>query len=141
MRSLIYNPITGIIDGILTASTEALMDIQSEGLAPLMIYKIKDSDVPHEITELIYMDITVMPPVLKNQENLLAEFDKLSVTADGVDIATITGLPIPCTVNIDGNSYDVPNGTFEFTAIAIGTYEVSVDEIAYLRKDWVINAN
>ena len=47
MRSLIYNPITGIIDGILTASTEALMYIQSEGLAPLMIYKIKKIYLPN----------------------------------------------------------------------------------------------
>jgi hypothetical protein len=86
-----------------------------------------------------YVDLDNME--VFNKTVLQQDFDKLSITADGIDFATLTGLPIPCTVNVDGNSYYVTDGTFEFTAISIGDYEINVNEIAYFRKDWIINAH
>lgn len=56
------------------------------------------------------------------------EFDKIEITADGSDATTLTGLPDPCTVLIDGEPQEVTGGTLEFSADTPGEYEVEVRE-------------
>ena len=71
---------------------------------------------------------------------LAADFDTLTITADGVDEATLSGLPDPCTVYVDGVATEVTGGEFIFAAASWGTYVIQVNEVAYLPKRWEITA-
>lgn len=55
-------------------------------------------------------------------------FDKLAIAADGVEIATLTGLPDPCTVLVDGVPQEVTGGVLEFSAATPGTYKVEAPD-------------
>ena len=79
-------------------------------------------------------------PVLK--KSLAASWDKQSVAAGGLDEAVLSSLPIPCTVTVDWQTkVDVFDGSFEFSAIDPGDYHVMVDEVGYLREEWIIEAD
>lgn len=67
--------------------------------------------------------------------------DKTTITADGVDAATVSGLPVPCTVYVDGAAVAVADGTFIFKASAAGAYTLTVDEPAVLPWETTINAD
>lgn len=72
---------------------------------------------------------------------LAAGWDTQTIDADGVDTATLTGLPVPCQVHVDGVPYDVDDGSFEFTAVAPGDYHIWVDHPEYLTQGWIIDAD
>tara|TARA_R110002072_G_scaffold302699_2_gene487453 strand:+ start:19583 stop:19981 length:399 start_codon:yes stop_codon:yes gene_type:complete len=86
-----------------------------------------------------YVDINTLE--IKPRTELLADFDTLSIAADGVTEAVLSGLPIPCTVYVDFTPYLVNDGDFEFSVTNVGPYKIVVDEAAYLRKEWVINGH
>lgn len=70
-----------------------------------------------------------------------ATWDAITVAADGVAEIVLSGLPVPCTVLIDyEHSVEVTDGSLEFTADAPGTYSVVVDEVAYIRQEWTVDA-
>lgn len=71
---------------------------------------------------------------------LSATLDKATVTADGIDEAVLSGLPIPCTVYIDGVPEVINDGSAEFSFTDPGTYIVMVNEPAYLQQFWQIEA-
>ena len=73
------------------------------------------------------------------REELTATWNAETVTADGSEIV-LSGLPIPCTVYVDGEAVIVDDGSLEFSADTAGEYNVRVDEAAYLEKEWLINA-
>lgn len=59
-------------------------------------------------------------------------FDKTSIAADDTDTATLTGLPDPCTVSIDGTEYEVTGGTLEITSALPAIYQIEItDEAAF----------
>lgn len=94
-----------------------------------------------DITNDQYIDILQNPPIVRDKTITVADFDKLSILADGIETATLSNLPIPCTVYLDENPHIVSDGIFIFDTADIGDYEIYIDEVAYLRKDWIINAN
>lgn len=69
-----------------------------------------------------------------------AQIDKITIVADSTDTATITGLPTPCTITVDGASYEVTDGVFEFTVDISGTYKIKAEAFPYLPKEWEITA-
>lgn len=71
---------------------------------------------------------------------LTATWDAETVTADGSAEIVLSTLPIPCTVYIDGEAVTVEDGSLEFSTEAIGEYIIRVNEVAYLEKEWTINA-
>lgn len=71
----------------------------------------------------------------------VASWDKLAITADGIDEATLSGLPVPCTVFVDGAEILVEDGSFEFSADDQGEYKIWIDEVGYLRQEWMIDAD
>jgi len=78
---------------------------------------------------------------LANRSELTATWDATTVVADGVTEIVLSGLPIPCSVVVDGDqTIVVEDGSLEFSADAIGTYAIVVDEVAYTRQEWVVNA-
>lgn len=53
--------------------------------------------------------------------------DKTAIDADGVEVATWSGLPNPTTVHVTGQGvYTVTDGTFEFSAEQPGEYVVAL---------------
>jgi hypothetical protein len=53
-----------------------------------------------------------------------AALDRASIVGNGTDMATLAGLPIPCTVSINGEASTVEDGILEFTSAMAGTYDL-----------------
>lgn len=76
-----------------------------------------------------------------NKININAVWDKINIISNGEE-ATLSGLPIPCTVYIDyKNSIKVMDGIFEFSASTPGYYHIKIDEPGYLLKEWIIDVD
>lgn len=71
-----------------------------------------------------------------------AVLDKTSIIADGVDAATLSGLPNPSTVTLlnDYTETIVTDGTLVFTADVPGKYRLKVDAFPYLDTEFTIDA-
>jgi hypothetical protein len=54
--------------------------------------------------------------------------DKSQIAADDADTATISGLPDPGTVIIDGETYEIAGGVLEITSPMPATYQIEVPE-------------
>ena len=86
----------------------------------------------------------VLAGMITTKTALTATWDvsaTMSINADGVDEAVLATLPNPCTVYVDGDPVAVTDGSFEFAAKDPGVYRVSVDEPAFLRQEWEIEAS
>lgn len=73
-----------------------------------------------------------------------ATCDKTSVAANGTDLVTIGGLPVPCTLVLNGprtGLYYVTDGVVELTFQVKGDYKVEIFSITELFKEFVIHAN
>ena len=70
-----------------------------------------------------------------------AVWDKMVLDADGVDTATLSGLPVPCQVMVDGVVYDVDDGSLELTVTSPGDFYVWLDHPAHINKGWRIHAD
>ena len=68
-----------------------------------------------------------------------ATWDRLTIT--GAETATLSGLPVPCTVHVDLDAVEVLDGVFEFSAGTPGDYRIRVDEVAYQWQEWIVDAN
>jgi hypothetical protein len=73
--------------------------------------------------------------------SLAAGWNKQVITADGVDEAVLSGLPEPCTVYVDGVPEEVLDGSLEFSVEDPGYYRIVVNEVMYLRQEWIIDAS
>lgn len=63
----------------------------------------------------------------------LAGFDKTAITADDTDAATLTGLPDPVTVHVDGVAHEITGGMLTITSPMPATYAVEIrDAFPYL---------
>jgi hypothetical protein len=134
-KGLIYDRTTGEVIMALTTSNPTFEAVDSTPNTDYDIVEGLGADDTH------YIDISVTPVTIETKTDLSADFDKLTVTANGTDTATLSTLPNPCTVYVDEVATIVTDGSFEFTADAVGTYSIRVSEVSYIRKDWIINAN
>ncbi|WP_043062088.1 hypothetical protein [Brucella anthropi] len=57
----------------------------------------------------------------------IASISSTEIKADGIDSATITGIPEGAHVRIDGYIYEISGGSLEFTTDHPGTYRISID--------------
>jgi|TARA_R110002167_G_C12623206_1_gene646946 hypothetical protein len=76
----------------------------------------------------------------RQKTSLTATWDAETLTANGTAEIVLSTLPIPCTVHIDNEILVVEDGSLEFSTKDIGFYKVTVNEPAYLPKEWTINA-
>lgn len=63
---------------------------------------------------------------------VLAGFDKTEIVADGKDYATLRGLPIPCTVYVDGVPFVIEAGVMTLSSKYRATYTVEIDQFPYM---------
>lgn len=68
----------------------------------------------------------------------LPGFDKTRISADGRDVACLSGLPDPCVVDIDGSLHSVAGSRLELTAGYPGTYRIVIDHWPYRRFEETI---
>ena len=72
----------------------------------------------------------------------VAVWSKLSLLADGVDIAILSGLPSPCTL-IVGRKREpvkVTGGTYNFSTTGFGTWRIQLNEVHMCPQLWYIRA-
>jgi hypothetical protein len=88
-----------------------------------------------------YVDISADVPALTKKSEIPG-FDRTVVAADGVDAATITGLPNPTFVTLStGAGASVEDGTLALTFDTPGDYTVDLDAgIKFVRTRTVIHA-
>jgi hypothetical protein len=71
---------------------------------------------------------------------MAATANKLTITADGVDTCTISTLPSPCSVTVDDTTYEVTDGSFEFSTLLTGEYVVKLESFPYKPKEFLVTA-
>ncbi len=81
------------------------------------------------------------PRAVLERSPLNATWDKVAIDADGIDTATLSGLPVPCDVSLDGEVHTISDGTFELSVTSPGTYIVIVSEVEFLEQQWSITGD
>lgn len=69
-----------------------------------------------------------------------ATISALILSADSIDSITISSLPIPCNVTIDDATYEVTDGSFEFSTPLIGEYVIKLESFPYESKEFLVTA-
>ena len=75
-----------------------------------------------------------------DKSSLTLALSKDTITADGVDEAQLTGLPIPCTVKISEEEVELDDGSLEFSTDMPGIYRVFVTMPASVSEEVTIYA-
>lgn len=69
-----------------------------------------------------------------------AIIDKTTIVADGVDTATISGLPNPSLLDVNGSEVTVTDGTLELTTSLPGSYVIRLRNPAHFEMKWKVTA-
>ena len=130
MRYYRYDKITGTV---LAQCFRRMAD--APGLPPdsLTVGNIEVDEYGHH-----YVDITVSPPILLEQEDLNASWDKTTVVADSVDFATLSPIPPNTIFSINGFDLEVTDGSLEVYADLVGEYKVKVISPKFVPQYWII---
>jgi hypothetical protein len=88
---------------------------------------------------LHYIDATY-PPTIHEKTEMQATIDKTEILSDGTDEATISNLPIPCTLSVNGDMYQVEDGEFSLSTEIPGTYEIVCSSVINLTKTFSVEA-
>ena len=129
-QGTVYDEVTGRIFSHITTSLKETLDLQQIPAGFLLI------KVGPKFNQ--YIDVATELPI--DKDAMSANWDKTSIIADGSDTAVLTGLPLNVTVFIDDAPFVVADGILNFTATSPGEYRFMVDEVKYLKKEWIVNA-
>lgn len=133
VNGYVFDDTTGKIKRTFTC-TAADVSIQASG--PNEVSKVGEAD---QTTQYVALPSEVLTARVDPQ----LSWDKLSITADGVDFATLTSLgPASFDVMIERTIIvQTTDGLVEFSAVDIGDYHLMFDEVQYLKQEWIINAS
>lgn len=87
-----------------------------------------------------YVDTSVTPHRLRERVAPQAVCNKVYIAADGVEAATISDLPDPCTLLVNGVSTPVTGGNYAFTTSVADGHLIIFNEPPYARQVWQIAA-
>ena len=112
-----YDPNTGrvYLSGQVPDRIDPVVEQAEEGMAVLVG---EGMDTTH------YVDL-IGPTLVPRPE---IQIDKQTIAPDGVDTATVSGLPDPCRVQIDGEAYEVTGGTLELQTDQPGAYTIKITD-------------
>lgn len=90
-------------------------------------------------------DITqyIAAGVVTNKPPMGCTIDKTTMIANGVEVATISGVPNPTTARVSGpasSTATVTDGTLQLTFDLPGTYKVALTSLNKLPQEFTINA-
>jgi len=71
---------------------------------------------------------------ITDKAQMPAVIDKTTLVADSVDAVNISGLPIPCLVQVEETVYQVDDGEFSTTVDLPGPYRIVCAAISYHEK-------
>lgn len=86
----------------------------------------------------VYIDITTNPPSIAQKTDLNVTWDKTSIENDGIDTATLSGVPVGCKFLVNNQEVIVDDGTLEVAGDAVGTITVTVISPQYKSQTWSI---
>ena len=115
----------------------AMWGSQRENEAGINEETLDSTGMEHDMNS--YVDLG--GPTLLPRTAMGASWDKQAIVADGLDLSTLTGLPTNRTVYVNTVPHAVTDGVFELGADDPGKYVVVVNELAFLREEWIINAD
>ena len=87
-----------------------------------------------------YVDIRQSPPVICPRPHQETRCDRTELVADGKDTLVLSGLPLPCAVQIGERRYEVEDGELEWSTLMPGTYYIHVEAFPYLDWDAEVSA-
>lgn len=108
--------------------------LRSEGKRFIEVARI---DVP---IETLIADCFVIEGMLAERPDMGVTIDRHEIAADDRDTCTITGLPAPCTIVIEGMEHTVEDGRLDFTADQPGTYAVTLRAWPFKDHELIITA-
>ncbi|MGF7174726.1 hypothetical protein [Azospirillum doebereinerae] len=77
-----------------------------------------------------WVNITLAEPAVEPRPTLTG-FDRTTIAADGMEKASLNGLPVPCAVTIDGIVHTVTTGELAISAAYLGEYRIEIDHFPY----------
>jgi hypothetical protein len=128
----IYNTTTGEITGSLSCP-EHLYDMQVPLLEPESSM-LRDGGYPDKNTHYVSGN------TILSRQTITATINKTTLSANAIDSIEISNLPIPCTITVNSNTYEVTDGVFEFTVDTPGTYTIKAECFPYQPKSWEVIA-
>ena len=116
--------------------------LRTGGCPGYALDKILEVDAGEQVLEGIHSSEYYLSPAtgaLEPRQPIPGGFDTLAITLG--ETATLSGLPVPCTVIVDGVKVPVDDGVLAVTPSTIGTYRVIVDEAEYLWTMWEVTVS
>lgn len=118
----LYVPETGALLGVRTGQRYAIERDQFPHV--LGIYDFKTH----------YVDTCRVRPQVTRRPPQTVKLNKGKFVADGKDTLVLSGLPVPCAVQVGEHRYEVEDGELEWSTLMPGVYRIRVEEFPYL--DW-----
>lgn len=131
MNFIVYEKLTG--------------KILKTGFCPnsLLLNQVPDINI-HGVFEGVANDTIqyiVSGEIIVNKPINPATITKLTMTANAIDTVTVSNLPNPSSVVLEGVNYTVTDGAFGFTVDTVGIYTIKVMSFPYLDKEFRVNAS
>ncbi len=82
----------------------------------------------------LFIDMYVVNGEVVPRPEFPGTLDKTTIVANGTDTATLSGLPVPCVVRLDIQTFTVEDGSLEITSDMVATYNINVEHWPF--KDW-----
>jgi hypothetical protein len=77
---------------------------------------------------------------IRDKQTLDLTLSSDTVAADGVSEVTLSGLPVPCVLDINGHDVFVDDGTLEFSTDQVGTHHIFCTFAPYFEERKIVYA-
>lgn len=88
-----------------------------------------------------YVDVAAgSEPVIVDRPAMEVVITRDTVAADGIETASLVGMPRPCLVRVESDVYEVPDGRLDISFDLPGVYKLRVEAFPYLPADFEVTA-
>lgn len=121
-----YDPKTGRIFSTVTVAEDIAGHMRAQGET---LIEGEGNDLEH------FVDVSISPPKIRERQKQTTRQDKKRIKADGEDVCTISALPKPCILDLNGERIEVGDGAFLFSTVFSSVYQIRVE--AFPWQDWI----